>query len=217
MGLLSDEERGYLVREFQEKLREEVILHLFLRDGEEEESSHFARQVVEELQGLNRLITVQYHSFPEDQEATALFGIDKTPAIVPARKGRNYRVRFYGAPGGYEFNSLVEDMIDISRGEVDLPRDVIQEVREIEHDLHIQVFVTPACPYCPGAVRTAHKFALVNERITADMVMATEFHELANRYGVTAVPYTVVNERISFVGTLPEREFLSRILGELRP
>jgi predicted DsbA family dithiol-disulfide isomerase len=48
--------------------------------------------------------------------------------------------------------------------------------------------------------------------VIADMVMATDFNGLANRYGVSAVPHTVVNETVSFVGALPEHEFLVQVL-----
>jgi glutaredoxin-like protein len=214
VGLLSAEDREYLMKEFREKLQDEAILDFF-RDGTE--ASQLTQQILEELAGLNKQITVRYHDFPQDKEAASRLGVDKAPAIVMSRQERASGIRFYGIPAGYEFGSLVEDIIDASRGEVDLPPDVLQELQELDSDVHIQVFVTPACPYCPRAVRTAHKFALANRHITADMVMATDFNGLANRYGVTAVPHTVVNETASFVGALPERQFLAEVLKGVKP
>lgn len=218
MDLLGAEERAYLIKEFQGRLEGGVRLHFF-RDGGEMAST--TARLLEELAGLDRRITVQSYNFPGDRRAIERFGIDKAPAIVLASVAgpveRSYGLRFFGGPVGYEFGSLVEAIIDVSRGRADLPQDIIQELQRLESPLHIEVFVTPSCPYCPRAVRTAHKFAIVNERITADMVMATEFADLANRYGITAVPYTVINEGAGFVGALPEREFLIEVLKGVEP
>lgn len=213
MDLLGAEERAYLLKEFQARLESGVRLHFF-RDGGEMAAT--TAKLLDELAGLDGRITVRTYSFPGDRQAIERFGIDKAPAIVLAGMAgpveRSYGLRFFGGPVGYEFGSLIEAIIDVSRGRADLPQDIIQELKRLESPLHIQVFVTPGCPYCPRAVRTAHKFAIVNERITSDMVMATEFIDLANRYGITAVPYTVVNEMTGFVGALPEREFLAEVL-----
>jgi len=209
VSLLSTEDRKYLTKEFRKKLKEGVVLHFF-QDGNE--ASKITEQILEELAGLDQRIAVRRYSFPQDEERVKQFGIDKAPAIAVAREDHDYGIRFYGMPAGYEFSSLVEDVIDVSRGKFDLPRDVVEELQELDADVHIQVFVTPTCPYCPRAVRTAHKFALASDHVTADMVMATDFNDLSMRYGVTAVPHMVVNEGTSFIGALPERQFLNEVL-----
>ena len=78
--------------------------------------------------------------------------------------------------------------------------------------MHLQVFVTPTCPYCPGAVRLAHQFAMETDHVTSDMVEATEFPELSVRHQVSGVPKTVANDRSAAEGMMPEKEFLDRIL-----
>lgn len=210
MGLLSAEDREYLTKELEERLQREVILHFFA-DGNRE-ASRTARQILEELEPLHELLTVKHYDLERERVAAEELRIDKAPAIVLARPDKVYGIRFFGAPAGYEFGSLVEGIIDVSQGEADLPQEIVEELQELDSEVHIQVFVTPMCPYCPRAVRTAHKFALVSERVIADMVMATDFEELSASYGVSAVPHTVVNGRTSFVGALPEHQFLREIL-----
>jgi hypothetical protein len=61
-------------------------------------------------------------------------------------------------------------------------------------------------------VRLAHHLAVASDLIRADCVEATEFPELAQRYMVMAVPKTVVNERVSFEGALPEAQFVEQVL-----
>jgi glutaredoxin-like protein len=209
VSLLSAEDQKYLVKEFREKLKEEVVLHFF-QDGNE--ASEITGQILEELAGLDPRIAVRRYSSSQDEERVKQFGIDKAPAIAVAREDHDYGIRFFGMPAGYEFSSLVEDVLDVSRGEFDLPRDVVEELQELDSAIHVQVFVTPMCPYCPRAVRTAHKFAMASDYVTADMVMATDFNELSMKYGVTAVPHMVVNEATSFIGALPERQFLDEVL-----
>ena len=81
--------------------------------------------------------------------------------------------------------------------------------------VHIQVFITLTCPYCPGAVEMAHKLAVESELITADMVESAEFPHLTHKYDVMAVPKVVVNEDIQFEGALPEGEFVGNVMKVL--
>jgi predicted DsbA family dithiol-disulfide isomerase len=53
---------------------------------------------------------------------------------------------------------------------------------------------------------------MASEHITADMVEATEFPHLVMKYGVQGVPHTVINEKITVVGSVPEMEFARKVL-----
>jgi Thioredoxin domain len=61
-------------------------------------------------------------------------------------------------------------------------------------------------------VRLAHHLAVASDWIRGDCVEATEFPDLSQRYSVMAVPKTVVNERVSFEGALPETQFVDYVL-----
>jgi predicted DsbA family dithiol-disulfide isomerase len=61
-------------------------------------------------------------------------------------------------------------------------------------------------------VRLAHKIAIENDLIKADMVDAAEFPHLAQRYNVMGVPKTVINETVEVVGAVPESVLLEHIL-----
>jgi len=77
--------------------------------------------------------------------------------------------------------------------------------------LHIRVFVTPNCPYCPRAVHTAHMLAIASDNITADVVAAPEFPYLANLCDVMAVTKFIINEQVSFEKTVSEKEFVNAL------
>ena len=86
-------------------------------------------------------------------------------------------MRFYGIPAGYEIHSLISSVRELSGIPADLPREIEERIAALEKDVHIRVFVTPTCPYCPGAVITGHRLAMLNERISADAIEANSFPE----------------------------------------
>jgi len=58
----------------------------------------------------------------------------------------------------------------------------------------------------------AHQSALESEWIRADMVEVVEFPYLGQKYHVMGVPKTVINDKVSFEGLVPEEQFLSYLL-----
>jgi len=112
-------------------------------------------------------------------------------------------------PSGYEFSTLIEDIIDLGTGTIPLAPATKDALAQLAEPVHIQVFVTPSCPYCPKAVRMAHMMAMESDKVTADMVMANEFPQLSNQYNVMAVPKIVINEDTSFEGAIPEDDYVS--------
>jgi predicted DsbA family dithiol-disulfide isomerase len=53
--------------------------------------------------------------------------------------------------------------------------------------------------------------AMEFDNVTADIVEANEFPELSQRYGVSGVPKTIINDRVEFVGAVPEPQFVAAI------
>lgn len=171
------------------------------------------RLTVEELAGLSDRIQVEVRNFVTDRPRVEEFGIDKIPAIAVLGEGdRDYGIRFFGVPAGYEFSSLLEAIKMVASGDSGLSPEAREALRGLKKPVHIQVFVTLTCPYCPMAVQLAHRCAVESELVRADMVEAAEFPHLANRYGVYAVPKVVMNEGVSFEGALPEKAFVDYLL-----
>lgn len=54
--------------------------------------------------------------------------------------------------------------------------------------------------------------AIESARVTADVIEASEFPRLSEAYAVSAVPKTVVNDRIEILGARPEARFVDEIL-----
>jgi predicted DsbA family dithiol-disulfide isomerase len=56
-----------------------------------------------------------------------------------------------------------------------------------------------------------------NDNIRSDAIEATEFPEWTSKYGVHAVPKTIVNESYTIEGSMPEERFLDEILRAIQP
>ena len=124
----------------------------------------------------------------------------------------DYGIRFYGIPSGYEFSTLIQDIVMLSRGDSGLSEQTKAQLDMLEDSVHLQVFVTPTCPYCPQAVHLAHQMAMASKKVKADMVEATEFPHLSNKYSVMGVPRTVINENTHVEGAMPEPMILQKVL-----
>jgi glutaredoxin-like protein len=174
------------------------------------------KQLLQEVAGLSDKIDFQIFDFKADKDTAAAYGIDKIPATVIMGE-EDYGIRIFGIPSGYEYQTLIDDIVDVSHRDSGLAEATRQALKAIDKDIRIQVFVTPTCPYCGIAVRLAHQFAMESPRIRGEMVESTEFPHISNKYKVYGVPKTIVNESIQFEGAVPEEVFLENVLKALKP
>jgi len=181
MSLLKEKDRQYLKKE---------RLVLFTQEFECA-SCRDTHGLLEEIVDLSAKIELVIYDLVQDKEKADAYGVDRVPVVIVEGE-RDYGIRFFGIPSGYEFSSLIEDIIAAGTGKTTLSEATKKKLSQLEKPVHIQVFVTPSCPYCPKAVITAHMMALESEKVTADMIMANE-----------------LNEETSFEGAIPEEDFLS--------
>jgi len=161
------------------------------------------RQMLEELAALTNKISLHQHIFEEDEEAVAQYQVERIPAIV-LHIGDGCWLKYYGSPGGHEFVPLIETIVDISRGTNYLSAKIRKRLHKLKKDVRLQVFVTPACSHCPQMARLAYQVALESPRISTEVIEANEFPELGQRYQVRAVPTTVIDDKMSFAGSVPD-------------
>jgi glutaredoxin-like protein len=213
MPLLSEQDRQ-TVRGHLAVIEDPVRLLFFSQTFGAPETVQVARQVLDEIVSLSDLLTLEEVNFVLEQDRAREYGIEQIPAIVLLRGDQDSRIRFLGAPAGYEFMSLIEAVILAGTNDSGLTPDSRALVAEhVTAPLEIQVFVTPTCPHCPRAVTLAHRLAIESPFIRASCVEATEFMELSRKFRVTGVPKTVVNESIEILGALPEDQFVRTVVG----
>ncbi|MFQ5978466.1 MAG: thioredoxin family protein [Candidatus Heimdallarchaeota archaeon] len=212
-----------VLKQVQEKLAglEKQVTLKFFRTGEDHclfcnETAELVKIVANQSENvIVEECICETHEDPRAKE----YGIDKQPAIVIYTEDlKNHRIRYFGIPSGYEFGSFIESILEAGTN-LEVEDEIAEKLRSIDKPVHMQVFVTPTCPYCPGAVRTAHRFAMINSKITGDMVEAMEFQELSRKYRVMGVPKTIIQAEggkpVFLEGAAPEEMFLAKILEAL--
>lgn len=209
MNFLTEQDREQIRTKF-ESLEKDVQLIHFTQEMDCQFCGE-TKRLLEELSGLSDKINLNIFNFQIDKEMRQRFNITKVPATV-IMTDTDFGIRYYGIPSGYEFSSLVDDIVDISKEKSGLLNGTQKLLQQIKKPIHLQVFVTSTCPYCPAAVRLAHKLAIDNENISADMIEATEFPHLSIKYNVKGVPKTIIGDDISIEGILPELDFVKRIV-----
>jgi len=212
MTLLKEEDRTHLTEHFQ-TLKNPVKLVVFTQEMECQYCKE-TRMIADELAALSDKITLEVYDFIKDKEIVEQYDIDKIPATVVMKGGdqpKDYGIRYFGIPSGYEFSSLIEDIMMVSSGESGLSQNTKNVLAKLDKPVHFQVFVTPTCPYCPQAVLLAHQLAFESDLVRGDMVEAIEFPHLSMKYQVQGVPRTVINETVHQEGAAPEAMLMAKL------
>jgi glutaredoxin-like protein len=148
MPLISEEDRQTLQDLFKGLENDMTITYFTQHDSPLVVPSHECqycketREILEEVSSLSGKIHLEIKDFLRDEQEAQKLGITHIPAFILQGQAKG-NVRFFGIPAGYEFATLVEDIIDVSKGTTELSEQTQKELKGINQDLHIQVFVTP--------------------------------------------------------------------------
>jgi glutaredoxin-like protein len=210
MSLIPDDKKEQFRNELKEKMEDAVKIVMFTQEVECRFCAD-TRQLIQEFAGLNEKVTVEIHDFVADAEQAKEYGVAKIPALAVISK-RDYGVRIYGIPYGYELQTLKEAVINVSKGKTDLTDKTKGILADVKAPVHIQVFVTLTCPHCAAAAAIAHKLAVESSMISADVIDSSEFPTLAQKYAVIGVPKVVINEKVEFMGAFSEDLFAEHVV-----
>ncbi len=218
MPILQQRDQDAVRRRLDNELKRDVNVTLLTRSntglfipGRECPTCHATQELLGVLTALSpkiKLDVIDYYGSPEDAQSR---GVEKIPAVIIGADGSE-NARFYGLPAGFEFAVLVDSVVTASTGRSPLLLETRRQLKRLKDDVHIQVFVTPNCQYCPNVARLAHAMALESPNVVADVVQVQEFPHLARMYKVMGVPKTVINDTIQFTGAVDEDEFMERVL-----
>ena len=140
MAVISDKDQKQLKNIFK-SLANDVKLLLFTQEFECEHCK-MNSSLLEEVAALSEKITLKVHDFVKEADLAETYGIDKIPSTA-LLGDRDYGIRFYGVPAGYEFTSLIEDIIDVSKRDAGLPEELLNELSKVDKPVHIQILISP--------------------------------------------------------------------------
>ena len=213
---LLDDQIVEQVRDVFSAMQNDVVIVHFTTKRSDCMYCEETKQLLNEIEPLSDKLHLEVYDIEDDAEKAQAYDVDKTPATIIAAYDNgeitNYGIRYFGIPSGHEFSSLIQDILTVSERDSGLKPETREFLKNLPEKVHMQVFVTPTCPYCPRAVILAHRMALESDKVVADMIEAMEFNELSNEYGVTGVPHTDINHhKGTVVGAVPEEHFVEEI------
>lgn len=144
--LLSDKDTTAIKDFFAKNLSAPITMRLFLQDPGQPGDCMYCpetKQIAEELADLNEKITLEVHNLSTTDGLVNQYAVQRVPALILEKDNLDSGVRFYGIPSGYEFGTLIEDIADLSTGNSKLSPDIINQVKQVQKDVTIKVFVTP--------------------------------------------------------------------------
>lgn len=138
--MLQDREKKLVAEVFKE-LKNPVKLINFTQELECQFCRE-TRQLLEEVAQLSEKVSLQVYNFQLDKQKVEEYQVDKIPATVIEGE-KDYGIRYYGAPVGYEFATLLTGIADVSKVESNLKPETKKALKKIDQGVHLQVFATP--------------------------------------------------------------------------
>ena len=150
---------------------------------------------------LNELSGISDHveclvSRESDQTAPS----ETLPALCVLRAdGTESGIRFYGIPGGHEFNSFVIGLYNAAGPGQAITKEEEERIGNINKPIDIKVAVSLSCTMCPTTVMSAGRIAAENKMVKAWTYDLALYPELKERYQIMSVPCMIINqERVEF-------------------
>ena len=139
--MLTPRDEDAVRREFA-KLAGPVKLVVFSQELAAADLCRQNEMLVREVAALSDQLSVEVLNLAIDRDRAAAYGVDQVPAIV-VEGARDYGIRFFGIPSGYEFSNLIDAIIVASTGEPALSEATKATLAGLESDVDIKVFSTP--------------------------------------------------------------------------
>ncbi|HMZ07282.1 MAG TPA: hypothetical protein PK078_06640 [Anaerolineales bacterium] len=143
--LLNEQVTGQIRQAFSNLTDPVQILYF----GTKEECQYCGetQQLLTEISELDERISLSIYDLQADSVLAAEFNVDKAPAIVIAVKDGekilDLGIQFSGIPAGYEFSTLITDILLASKRDSGLSAETRDFLKSLSKPIHLQVFVTP--------------------------------------------------------------------------
>jgi alkyl hydroperoxide reductase subunit AhpF len=144
MSLLSPSDQQQLRSSFAALARPVTLV--FFSQAIDCETCDETRQILREITDLTDLVTVEELSLVLEKDRAAAYGVDRVPSLVllGGAEREDSRIRFLGAPEGWDFLSLVDAVLLVGGASTEgLSDATVSRLGQLTEDLAIQVFVTP--------------------------------------------------------------------------
>ena len=120
---------------------------LFFGSRENCEYCDETEKLVREIREIDERVNLSIHDLNDDAALATQYRVDKAPVIVIAGRDGDkvidLGIQFSGIPSGYEFSTLINDILYASKRDSGLGMATREFLKSLTKPLHLQVFVTP--------------------------------------------------------------------------
>lgn len=168
-------------------------------------------QMLEELAHLSDLVELRVHELGSDRAAEERYGIERPPSTV-VRGVVNRPVVFAGIPGGELFPVLLEAIVDASGPPPELAATIKRRLKRLKRAVRIRVYVALDAPYVAEQARLVQLLGVASQHIRVEIVELSEYPQLAQQLGITAVPTTVIDGKVTLTGLTDPEAFVDQVV-----
>ncbi len=148
MPLLSPADQERLRQDFASITRRVHLLFFTQTLGCE--TCPMTKQILDELPPLSDQIVIDEVNLVLETDKAKQYGVDRAPAVALAYEDadaggalKDSRIRFLGAPSGYEFMSLLHAIMLVGGAPSELTDDSRKRLAVVDKPVTMQVFTTP--------------------------------------------------------------------------
>ncbi|MGB0413337.1 MAG: alkyl hydroperoxide reductase subunit F [Coraliomargarita sp.] len=164
-------------------------------------------ELIEMLQGVASVSPkISFREY-EDDTITVREGLTFELVVDEQQSG----VLFSGVPGGHEFNSFVLALLQAGGSAIRLDEGLQAQIKAINEDLMFETFISLDCHVCPDVVQTLNQLALLNPRITNEMIDGGLHQDLANERKIQGVPTVFLNKQPFSSGEINAAQIIEKI------
>lgn len=147
MPLISDNDQQTIREHFESNLTGDVEIVLFTEPaspiiipGQQPcETCEQTEELLKEVTTLSDKLSLTVHNIKDAKEEAESYKVDRVPAFVLKGASRGH-VRYFGIPAGYEFSTLIADLVDVSKGETNLSEETREFLASLTEDVNIKGF-----------------------------------------------------------------------------
>lgn len=107
-----------------------------------DEASEETEKLIRALADLSEKLKLEVHDPQTSAELLQQYNVTEIPMLI-LEGDRDYGIRYMGTPNGYEFASLLEDIIAIGKRDSGLAEESRKLAQSLTEPVDLKVFVTP--------------------------------------------------------------------------
>ena len=191
------------LKAYLERIVQPVTLSASLDDGDK---SREMRGLLEDIAALSGgRVTLETASAAAAGVHVPSFTVGRTAATGSAG------IRFAGIPLGHEFTSLVLALLQTGGHPPKVAPELIEQIRALPGEYRFQTYISLSCQNCPDVVQALNLMAVLNPRVTHEMIDGALFQDEVERLSIMAVPTVLLNGETFGQGRMSLEEIVAKL------